>query len=126
MLKQLAKLRDPATLLKQRDKINDQIREWIKLLTDANYSPANRTKFLAKIQPLISKLQKKYPTASGSTIIAEVLADPSMAEWTTDLKVTTEVASVGTPNSKPSSTAGTAAEKAKKRAKEKTGPMGKV
>jgi hypothetical protein len=116
MLKQLAKLRDPATLLKQRDKINKQIREWVEVLLADNYNEADRAQFVATIQPLISKLQEKYPTGSGSTIIAEVLAHPSMAKWAAALKITPAAASEGNPNSKPSSTAGTAAEKAKKKA----------
>ena len=39
-----------------------------------------------------------------------------MAKWAAALKITPAAGSEGNPNSKPSSTAGTAAEKAKKKA----------
>jgi hypothetical protein len=116
MLKQLAKLRDPATMLKQRDKINKQIMEWVEVLLADNYNEADRAQFVATIQPLISKLQEKYPTVSGSTIIAEIIAHPSMAKWAAALKITPAAASERNPNSKPSSTAGTAAATATKAA----------
>ena len=109
MLKQLAKLRDPATLLKQRDKINKQVMEWVEVLLAEGYNETDRAQFVATIQPIVSRLLEKDYTAGSSTIFAEVLAHPSMAKWAAALKITPAVAAEGNPNSKPSSTAGTAA-----------------